>query len=173
MALVMANDRRDQRRLQTAEGYLMLGMAEQALRELRAVSDPTSDPYAYHRHRANAFRLLDRFAESLEEFQQCQAIQPQEIDVLMGMAWCYKRLGQLSQAISTTHDAVQAHPEEPVLHYNLACYYALARQKTQALSWLGRALRMAPGLRELIADETDFNPIRQSVEFRKLLELSA
>jgi len=172
MALLMATDRQDQRRIERAEGYLMLGMAEQALRELRSVADPSIDLYAYHHHRADAYRVLNRFAEALEEFQQCQTIQPQEIDVLMGLAWCFKRLGQLSQAIATTHDAVQAHPEEPVLLYNLACYYALGGQKTQSLSWLGRALRMAPGLRALIPEESDFNPIRQSTEFRKLLALS-
>ncbi|MBI1348292.1 hypothetical protein GC163_18615 [bacterium] len=173
MALLMASDRKDQRRLERAEGYLMLGMAEQALKELRSIADPTADAYTYHHHRADAFRLLERYAESLDEFQTCQMLQPDEVDVFMGLAWCYKRLGQLAHAIATTHDAVQAHPDEPVLLYNLACYYALSGQKSQALSWLGRALRKAPQLRELIDDETDFNPIRESAEFRKLLELSA
>ena len=173
MALLMASDRRDLRRLQKAEGYLMLGMADHALRELRAMTDPAADPYAYHHLRAEAFRTLARYADALEEYLQCQAIQPGEVEIFMGLAWCYKRLGQLSEAIASTHDAVQAHPDEPVLLYNLACYYALGGQKTQALSWLGRALRKAPRYLELIAEESDFDPIRHTPEFEKLIMLSA
>ena len=71
------------------------------------------------------------------------------------------------------HDAYLAHRETPVVLYNLSCYYALAGQKTQALSWLARALRMDADLRRLIPDETDFDPIRNEPEFIKLVELTA
>lgn len=169
----IAVDRRTQRRMQAAEGYLALEMHEHALRELRAVIDPGDERYKYHLLKAEAYRGLHDWSAAQEEFRYCQGEQPEDLGVLMGLAWCLKRTGELSQAISTMHDAYRAHPKTPVVLYNLSCYYALAGQKSQALSWLGRALRMEPGLRRLIPEETDFDPIRSAPEFQKLLELCA
>ncbi|NOX54523.1 MAG: hypothetical protein GXP27_08805, partial [Planctomycetes bacterium] len=42
----------------------------------------------------------------------------------------------------------------------------LAGDKDGALRWLGRALRMDPSLRELIPEETDFDPLRNDPDFR-------
>ncbi len=159
--------------MQAAEGYLALEMHEHALRELRAIPEPIGDAYDYHLLKAEAHRGLREWSAALEEFRCCQGEKPEDLGVLMGLAWCLKRTGELSQAISTMHDAYRAHPKTPVVLYNLSCYYALAGQKSQALSWLGRALRMEPGLRRLIPEETDFDPIRSAPEFRKLLELCA
>ncbi len=166
-------DRRTRRRLLAAEGYLELEMFSQALRELQAISEVCETHTAWHLLKAEVLRAQADWHGALEEYRRCHADQPADLNVLMGLAWCYKRIGQLAQAIATMHDAHRVHPEVAVVLYNLSCYYALAERKTQALSWLGRALRMQPELRQLIPAETDFDPIRASPEFRKLLELSA
>ena len=49
---------------------------------------------------------------------------------------------------------------EAVLHYNLACYWSLARNRTLALKFLSQALEIDSNFRDLIADESDFNPLR-------------
>jgi tetratricopeptide (TPR) repeat protein len=90
----------------------------------------------------------------------------------MGLAWCYKRTDQLAKSIEAMHQAYLAHRSEAIVLYNLSCYYSLAGNKEQALSWLGRALRMRPDLRQLIADETDFDPLRNDSDFQHLIHLS-
>jgi hypothetical protein len=90
----------------------------------------------------------------------------------MGLAWCYKRVGQLPKAIAAMHTAHRANAKEPIVLYNLACYYSLAQNKLQALTWLGRALRMERSLVNLIAEESDFDPLRHDPDFRKLLDLA-
>lgn len=62
--------------------------------------------------------------------------------------------------------AYQASPKQPIVLYNLSCYFSLAGDKAQALSWLGRALRIEPTLRELIPDESDFDPLRNDPDFQ-------
>ena len=52
-----------------------------------------------------------------------------------------------------------------MLHYNLACYWSLARNRTLALRYLSRALEIDGNFRDLIADEPDFNPLRHDPEF--------
>ncbi len=166
-------DRRSQRKLLAAEGYLALGMPDHALRQLQSIADPGREAFTWHLLKAEAHRGRADWSAALEEFQHCHLERPQELDVLMGLAWCLKRTGQLSRAIAIMHDAYLAHRQVPVVMYNLSCYYALAGQKSQALTWLGRALRMDPDLKRLIPDETDFDPIRSAPEFAKLLELAS
>ena len=91
----------------------------------------------------------------------------------MRMAWCFKRIDQLPQAIDAMKLAYQFHKDVPVVLYNLACYYSLAGEKEDALSWLGRAFRMDRQLLKLIENETDFDPLRNDVDFQHLLQLTS
>jgi tetratricopeptide (TPR) repeat protein len=166
------SSRRMAKRLESARGYLMLEMAEQALEELDEVDDPDAVAYEWNLLRGEAYRALQQYRPAIKAYQRAQAVQPDEVDVLMGLAWCYKRTDQLPKSIDVMHQAYLNHRDEPLILYNLACYYALAGNKDQALSWLGRALRMKPDLRELIPMETDFDPIRAEADFRRLIELT-
>jgi hypothetical protein len=55
--------------------------------------------------------------------------------------------------------------------YNMACYLALDGNREQALSWLGRALRMDKTLCKLVPAETDFDSLKHDPDFQHLLEL--
>lgn len=160
------------RALMAAEGYLVLQMPEHALRELSPVRDPGGLAFEFYRLRAEAYRALQNWELALEDFRYCQSLQPNNIEILMGLAWCYKRVGQLSKAIDAMHVAHRIDSREPIIPYNLACYYSLAKNKAQALSWLGRALRMHQGLAVLIPHETDFDPLRDDPDFQKLIRLA-
>ena len=69
--------------------------------------------------------------------------------------------------------AYQFHKSEPLVVYNMACYYALAGDKENALSWLGRSLRMDREFLHKIHDETDFDSLRNDPDFQHLLELTS
>ena len=66
-------------------------------------------------------------------------------------------------------EAYHSDPEQPIVLYNMSCYFALAGNKAQSLSWLGRALRMEAGLRKLIDDETDFDGLRDDPDFQLIV----
>ncbi len=156
---------RCQRTLETAQGYLLLNMPEQALRELSSIRDWGPLTVDWLRMRGEVLRSEKRHDEALEAFQQADLLTPNEVHTLLGIAWCYKRVDRLEDAIKTMLRAYRACPQEPIVLYNIACYFSLAGDKRQALSWLGRALRMSPDLRELIADETDFDRLRDDPDF--------
>jgi tetratricopeptide (TPR) repeat protein len=188
----VVNPQRDrQRKLEAACGYLELNMPEHALRELGRIPDPQATPLDFYRLRGEGLRALERFEDALEAYGRALAVDPEDIGVLAGMAWCYKRTGQLPKAIEAMEQAYQAHPKELIVLYNLACYFSLAGEKAPALSWLGRALRMEsslrkqypegeggfarwgfsqfePSLRERIAEEPDFDPLRNDPDFQYL-----
>ena len=164
---MIANPHRErERKLEAACGYLELNMPEHALRELDRIADPEAIPFEFNRLRGEALRTASQFEPALEAYARALAEQPEDLSVLMGMAWCYKRTGQLPRAIAAMEQAYRAHPKEPIVLYNLACYFSLGGEKAQALSWLGRALRMESSLRKLISDEPDFDSLRNDPDFQ-------
>jgi tetratricopeptide (TPR) repeat protein len=105
--------------------------------------------FAVNYLRGEALRQMEQYAEALDPLGRAFAENPEDVGLLMAMAWCYKRTDQLSKAISAMEQAYRISPKQAVILYNLACYWSLAGNKTQSLSWLGRALRMDRSLRRL------------------------
>ncbi|MBM4075431.1 MAG: hypothetical protein FJ267_07290, partial [Planctomycetes bacterium] len=145
------------RQLESAEGFLMLEMPEHALKELNKVDNPGKLQFHVCLLKGDALRGLLRHDEALEQFQLAHKLDPNDLNSMLGMAWCYKRVDRLNESIEVMREAYSAHSDIPVVLYNLACYYALAGEKEQALSWLGRALRMDDKLAALVPDESDFD----------------
>lgn len=149
----------------------MLGMPVQALRELRSIDHRQPVAFEWHRLRGLILRSQERHEEALGDLERAHQLQPEHIDVLMALAWCYKRTNQLARSIEATQAAHAVQPEEPILLYNLACYHSLAGDSELALSWLARAFRMSPGLVSLVAGESDFDPLRDDSRFHELLRM--
>lgn len=164
---------RSERHLEAARGYLTLDMPRQALRELRRVSDDAEHAAALHSLRGEALRQNENFDEALRAYQHALALDPSDLITLLGIAWCNKRIDRLDDAIAVMHRAYDAAPNEAVVLYNLACYYALADNKVDALSWLGRALRLDAGLAREIPEETDFDSLRNDEDFRFIVDAVA
>ncbi len=161
------------RHLLAAEGYVTLNMPDHALRELSQTQDLGDKRYAACMLRGEALLLKNDLRKALDAFREAHIERSTELDALMRMAWCFKRIDQLPQAIDAMKLAYQFHKDVPVVLYNLACYYSLAGEKEDALSWLGRAFRMDRQLLKLIENETDFDPLRNDVDFQHLLQLTS
>lgn len=161
------------RQLSAAEGYTELGMYPQALHALDQIQNGEGAVFEINFRRGDALRHLERHDEALVAFHRAFDENPDSVDLLMAMAWCFKRTNQLPRAITSMERAYRIAPKEAVILYNLSCYWSLAGNKTQSLSWLGRALRMDHELRELIDDESDFDPLRHDPDFQMIVDAVA
>lgn len=167
---------RRERLLSEADGYLDLDMAEQAHAALDAI-DVTDDlRFRVCFLRGLAFRSQHCHERALEYLEQAYAIVhqpntalPDTVPLLMALAWCYKRTDQLPRSIEMMDEAYRLKPKEAVVLYNLACYWCLSGNKSQALSWLGRAIRLDKNFRQLVADETDFDSLRHDPDFQLIV----
>lgn len=155
--------------LTQAEGYLELGMADHALAVLSKLDPETCD----HRHvfylRGEALRSLERYEEAIEPLAEASRRMPDNIHVWLAVAWCYKRTGQIDLAIDALENALETDPSEAILHYNLACYWALLGNKRQVLTYLTEAFEIDCNYRDLVAEERDFDPLRGDPDFEALL----
>ena len=158
--------------LREVEGYLELGLAEQALSALGRLGDPTDvDAHALHLW-GEALRMLDRYDEAVVPLRQAAEADPDNIHIRLALAWCYKRIGRLDRAIEMLERALRSEPGEALLHYNLACYWSLAGNKRPALTSLSRAVQLDPAYFDMVDDEPDFDPIRFDPDFQALCDRS-
>lgn len=160
--------------LKEAEGYLELQLPEQALAALeRAGEGGTFRGHVLYL-RGEALRSLARYPEAIEALQEAADRSPSNVSIGLALGWCYKRTGRIDLAIEALEEALGADPDPPataLLHYNLACYWSLAGKKERALSCLARAIAMDAHYRDLVGDETDFDPIRSDPDFRDLVSV--
>lgn len=165
-------DIQKQRAIEAAEGYLMLDLPDAALRRLGLFANADTTPPRVQQLRGEVFRAKQDYERALLHFLHVPEEGEHRLDLLMAKAWCYKRVGRLDKAIESMRAAYHTSPKVPVVLYNLACYFALAGEKDEALSWLGRAFRLDSSLRKLVPTESDFDSIRNDQEFVYLMQLS-
>jgi len=170
---VSPHDRiRRQQLLTQAEGYLELGMAAHALGVLERCGDPRMLPDHALYLKGQSLRELGRFREALEPLSRAAVRTPDNICVWLALGWCYKRTGKLDRAIESLEEALAAQPDDALVHYNLACYWSLAKNKRQALAYLSRALDLDDEYRLLVSGEPDFDPIRDDPAFQALVRVA-
>ncbi len=174
------------RPLRAAQGYLelatgvaaKLGLAPRLRRQaLRTVLRLAGTCVVSGRHRATrqlllgqALRLLGRYEAAALALQKASCDPALRRDALLGLAWCHKRLGELDLAIAASSRALATAPDDAALHYNLACYLALAQQPRAALYELAWALELQPRLRRRAAVEADFDGLRGLATFEALID---
>lgn len=170
--------------LREAEGYLDLVMvlsdrwpaaseiraslANRALQTLDRVANFESRrPHELYL-RGQAYRLLDDFSQSIECLESSVELDPDNLHAWLALGWCHKRNGRIDLAIQALEEAMAIDPTEAIIHYNLACYWSLANNPKLAVEYLAEAFSIDPNFRDLVAEETDFDPIRNDHDFRML-----
>ena len=75
------------------------------------------------------------------------------------------------EAADVLREAVERHPQAGGLHYNLACFESMAGVGAESVARdLARAIELYPDFRNLARSDSDFDPVRDSADFRALVE---
>jgi tetratricopeptide (TPR) repeat protein len=77
--------------------------------------------------------------------------------------------GEYEQAADRATELVEAHPEYPMLLYNLACVESLAGRTDAAIEHLRQAGERSHRMRELASEDSDFDAIRDDPRFKELI----
>jgi tetratricopeptide (TPR) repeat protein len=97
-----------------------------------------------------------------------QAYEPSGWELWAGVRPLYEAK-QYDEAADRASALVDAHPEYPMMVYNLACIESLAGRKDAAIGHLGQALERSERMREFAARDSDFDAIRDEPEFQRLV----
>jgi tetratricopeptide (TPR) repeat protein len=94
---------------------------------------------------------------------------PENAAALAELAHVLTRLGRLEEGLRADQALLRLVPDDPTVHYNLACSLALLERPDQALDALERAIDLGYDDPEhLLADE-DLAGLRAERRFRELL----
>jgi tetratricopeptide (TPR) repeat protein len=161
------------RRLAEAEGFLTLGLPQKTLAILDSRTNWSSMPFEANLLAGLAYRELGEYHKAILFLEKSQRFQPGNSDVALALGWCYKRTNRLAQAIDSLSRAIRSNRDEPILYYNLACYWSLAGHVSNAVEQLQSALRLNPEMVHMVEAETDFDPIRTDPVFQALIRLES
>jgi len=157
--------------LNKAEGYLMLGMHEDALHEATQAAEADAASFAAHLMQGVALIALERYADAAAPLGRASELEPDRPEPYIHLAYVHRRTVSLDKAIETITRAVELKPDMPLANYNLACYYALKGDADEALRYLSRAVNIAPQYREAARTDEDFASLHANERFRRLVEM--
>ena len=91
------------------------------------------------------------------------------VDVLRAQACNLTMKGRLQDGLVVDEKLVAVRPTDPTAHYNLACRYALLKQRDKAIHTLRKAVELGYRDFEFMQEDHDLDSIRKDPRFRKLL----
>jgi tetratricopeptide (TPR) repeat protein len=78
--------------------------------------------------------------------------------------------GDYEAAVEKGREVIEANPQYAGPLYNLACCESLAGHTSDAIGHLRQAIERSERFREFAKGDSDFDPIREEPEFKKLVE---
>ena len=145
--------------------HLQFELAEKSLDCLSQLDESSGRRAHVLYLKGQAHRLCHRYDLAVEMFEAALDFDSNNVHIYLSLGWCYKRVGNLTAAITALEDALDVEPNSGIVNYNLACYWALANHPNTAVKFLSRAFDLDHRYRDLIADESDFDKIRNHPAF--------
>lgn len=105
---------------------------------------------------------IEFFGGILERF-------PDYVDVLRIQGNNLTLKGRYADGLQIDKRLVQLRPNDPLVHYNLACSYALLNRKELAIKTLRRAVELGYRDFRYLREDRDLDAIRHDPRFRQLL----
>ncbi len=161
----------DSHLIRAAEGWLELGLPDEAEAELSQLSAAAKThpqalhaSWAVHAHRTE-WNLAHAVAESL-----VQAV-PDDAIGWVHRAYATRRMngGGLQAAWDALRPAVELFPDETLIPYNLACYACQLGRLDAGRHWLGRAREVAvkqksrAAIQAMALADPDLAPLREEI----------
>jgi predicted Zn-dependent protease len=148
-----------ERRLQPAIGYLQLGMMEEANevievlpREAKTEKIVLGLQVDIHCGTASWQRMREVAGFLAHEW-------PDDSQHWISFAYATRRCSSITEAEIILLKAVELHSNEPMVHFNLACYAAQTGELAAARERLARAEMLDPGIRTMAMKDPDLEPL--------------
>lgn len=149
------------KRLAYAQGYLELGMLEEAAAELDAL--PTEA-----RAQPPVLALRSVLLQEKQDWRALRLVaaewvtlQPEETAGWITWAYATRRADSLAAAERILLEAERLHASDPTLQFNLGCYACQRGDLREARRRVDRAIALDEKFRELAATDPDLAPLRE------------
>lgn len=149
-----------ERRIMAAQGYVELGLFEDARAELGSLPAAAAG-------RPDALELSilcqmgeQHWAEALALTQKLCELEPEEPGGFIHAAYCLHELGRTEEALDLLARGPATLRTKSVYYYNLGCYLACLGQDEKALNLLKQSFEMDGSLRSHARKDPDLDRLR-------------
>jgi tetratricopeptide (TPR) repeat protein len=153
----------DQRHLTAAEGYAQLGMFLDANEELEKID-------ADVRHLPEVLAVRVEIYSGLKKWELLRVVakkladhDPDEPQWPISLAYATRRAESIEAAKLILLEAVERHPKEPMIHYNLACYECVMGEVEVAKARLRHAFELEPRCRLMALEDEDLRAVWREI----------
>lgn len=146
-----------------AQGYLELGMAEEALAELSSIPDlEIRDPDIVEL-RLHILMQAKRWTEALSTAEELRRIHPDSLPAYIHGAFALHELGRTTEARDLLLKGPEQLRKDPTFHYNVGCYEAVLGNREAALQSLEQSFALDDTYRDFARQDPDLALLREEL----------
>jgi len=161
-----------ERSLLAAQGYLELGMVEEALAEFVAIhtssiSDPETDPdpdLDLIELRLHILMQGERWIDALSSAEELLCLNPSALPAYLHGAFALHELGLTAEARDLLLRGPKILGMDPTYHYNIGCYEAVLGNNESAKQSLEKSFALDESYRDFAKQDPDLEAIRAELE---------
>jgi len=149
--------------LERAQGYLDLGLNEEAWAELASLPRAIQDtPEGLHITTALLMKEKRWDEALLVSYRICE-LQPNLSGGFIHAAYCLHELDRTREACQVLHNGPESLKDEPICHYNLSCYAVCLGKFEEARALLERSFELDERLALIAERDPDLMPLWASL----------
>jgi len=95
---------------------------------------------------------------------------PKNAETLELLGGLYSKYEMAKQALRIDRRLARVSPEDPRVHYNLACTLCVMGRRRESIEALKRAIDLGYDDYEWLVQDSDFNSLKSDPEFKALVE---
>jgi tetratricopeptide (TPR) repeat protein len=145
--------------LRAAQGYVELGMYEDAIAELGEIASEYSDLDELIAVRIAIHGGKKEWGSMQTEAKKMLDRDPSNPQWAISLAYATRRAQTIEAAKTILLDAVEKHPDEAMIRYNLACYECQLGKLETAKEYLDQAVTLEPKCRMIAMEDSDLEPL--------------
>ena len=153
-----------ERKIIAAQGYVELGLYEEARLELTSLPSSTVERCDVIEITVLCLMGEHRWAEALESALELCRADPDEPGGFIHAAYCLHEMGRTREAVDILMRGPSSLQSKAVFFYNLGCYRARLGEIDAALEMLHKAFLKDSSLRKAAKRDPDLNALRQKLE---------
>ncbi len=129
---------------------------------------PPPEPFHVPPHVLEEMELVGQ--EFLADYYRAETDRhPGNVGALAELAPGLPRRGRLEEGLQTDEKLLRLVPDNPTVHYNLACSLALLDRPDGALDALEKAVRLGYDDAEHLVRDEDLRPLRDELRFQRIV----
>lgn len=143
-------------------GFMQLGMFEAAEEELLQIDDLFQETDEVLAIKVELYHQSQNWDKLFTTAETLIAQNPENPGGWVSAAFALRRLKGLEAARDKLIEAVQKHPEEGTIHFNLGCYASQLGQFNVAEYHVRKAIQIEPSFKKIAREDEDLKPLRDT-----------